>query len=75
MVTLCHAAGKAVNQPAVRPSGDQHQEQDVQNLQNAESSARTTGRNSDSGGTIAAVTVIALIAVAIGLLGYLVVGR
>ncbi|MEV0925164.1 hypothetical protein [Streptomyces spongiicola] len=47
----------------------------MQNLQNAESSARTTGRNSDSGGTIAAVTVIALIAVAIGLLGYLVVGR
>ncbi|MEV0963838.1 MULTISPECIES: hypothetical protein [unclassified Streptomyces] len=47
----------------------------MQNLQNAGTSARTTGRNSDSGGTIAAVTVIALIAVAIGLLGYMVVNR
>ncbi|MCZ7459427.1 hypothetical protein [Streptomyces sp. WMMC940] len=47
----------------------------MQNLQNTGTGVKTAGRNGDAGGTIAAVTVIALIAVAIGLLGYMVANR
>ncbi|MEU6706999.1 hypothetical protein [Streptomyces wuyuanensis] len=47
----------------------------MQNVQNAGTGVKSAGRNGDAGGTIAAVTVISLIAVAIGLLGFMVVNR
>ncbi|WP_328725654.1 hypothetical protein [Streptomyces sp. NBC_00259] len=49
--------------------------QNLQNVQNMGTDTRTARRNGDAGGTFAAVTVIALIAVAIGLLGYMIAMR
>ncbi|MFE3326626.1 hypothetical protein [Streptomyces sp. NPDC059176] len=45
-------------------------------MENVQNAGNTTSRRSgDAGGTFAAVTVIALIAVAVALLGYMVTNR
>lgn len=84
--TLCHTAQKAaINSPPATTAGAGNTAPQEQHVKNAASvsdapatdDARNGGkrgrRNGDSGGMLATVTFVILLAVALGLLGYMVV--